>query len=121
MTRLIELVLMFLIISVIIMGFTNINEKGKPMENDLIVLSIAKALRMANDKARELDYNPENYYISITEKLRDIDKLFLSNAEQEYSLWIIYYEPKGKLTFGGDLTIYIDQKTENILKVWEGE
>ena len=121
MTRLIGLALMSLIISMIITGFTKKNEEEKQMENDSIVLSITKALKMADNKAHELGYKPESYYISITDKLRDVDKLFLSKTEQEYALWIIYYEPKGKLTFGGDLTIYINRQTDTILKVWQGE
>lgn len=103
------------------LGSTQDEKKEQTMENDLIVSSVAKALRMANTKARELGYEPKSFYISITEKLDKDDERFFSISEEKYTVWKIYYGPKGKVAFGGDLTIYIDRKTWKIIKVWKGE
>lgn len=122
MTRLIGLVVVGLSFSIICSVFAKNNKMEQLMEDDPVILSVAKALKIANTKARELGFDIEHFYISITEKLTKDDNRFFSISEEQYpSVWKIYYGPKGKLMFGGDLTIYIDRVTWEIIKVWEGE
>ncbi len=119
-TQLIKVIIICVSVSIISPGFAKNNGKEQLMDNDPIVSSVARALTMANAKARELGFELENFYISVSERLNKTDRRILSITREEYYLWKIYYEPK-KIVLGGDLTIYIDRKSWEIIKVWEGE
>ena len=124
MKRFIGVILLSLVFSLISMGPARGNEEAQPMDNDPIALSVAKALRIANSKARELGFEPEEFYISITNKLGKFGDRFYGITEEKYRVWKVYYAPKrapGVIKTGGDLTIYINRETWEILKVWEGE
>lgn len=80
------------------------------LNNDLledpIVFSVAKALKIANNKAKEVGFNPNELLISIM---------------QEDDSWIIEYGPKNKSALGGTLVIKVNRTTGKIEDIERGQ
>ncbi len=101
-------------------------------KNEKMNISIQQAIEKANIKAKQLGYN-----LSSMTVIGDVDNTkwkhfagridlvthFPALAEQikgkEY--FAIYYQPNNVEQFGGDLWIFTDRHTGEILGVWQGK
>lgn len=79
--------------------------QNKDILNDPVVMSVARALKIANTRALELGYQIEGLSISII---------------QEGKIWKIDYIPKVKIQRGGGLTILVNQEGK-IVEIKHGQ
>lgn len=77
----------------------------KDILDDPMVMSVARALKIANKRVLELGYQIEELSISIA---------------QEGEIWKIDYMPKVKIQRGGGVTILVDQEGK-IVEVKRGQ
>lgn len=80
-------------------------------QQDNIVLSVARALRLANREAIAHGADPENSMITIS-----------AEAAQHPTWWRIHYGPRDYVSRrGGDLTVTVDAATERVEQVLRGQ
>ena len=94
-------------------------------------LTEAQVREIADTKAVELGFDPEDCRPKVFRELRPEDRLFLDDEgiNERDSLWAVYYEPpslfvhEGQLfgTCGGDLTVYVHGRSGSVVAVWLGE
>jgi hypothetical protein len=87
--------------------------------------------RVADATAVELGFDPEDCVPELLQKLRPDDHLFLDDQgiDEQHSLWAVYYGPpainvKEDMAYavaGGDLTVYVDITSLEVVAVWQGE
>ena len=92
-----------------------------------------EVLALANARALELGFDPQDYPSELLPALRSIDDLFLDDQgiEERHSLRAVNYPPlpppqpsHGEYelaTAGGDLTVYVDVASRRVVAVWLGE
>ena len=79
--------------------------------NDPFVASVANALSIANEKAREYGMDLTKCLISITQEMTE-----------GRTLWRIHYGPKDYIhRRGGDLAVYVHPQDGTINKVLRGQ
>jgi hypothetical protein len=87
--------------------------------------------RTADAKAEELGFDPKDCAPELLERLRPDDETFLEDQgiSDWDGLWAVYYSPPSVfvdqgVTYGvcgGDLTVYVDVRSLNVVAVWQGE
>jgi hypothetical protein len=81
------------------------------MQQDYRVLSIARALALANEAAIEAGSDLGNSIVTIPEELG-----------QTGNHWRIHYGPRDYISRrGGDLTVLVDSRGKSVLKVLRGQ
>lgn len=110
---------------------------------DKEIISKEKALEIANKKAKELEYDLEimeiyideknskwNEYVNILEKHPGDKEIFsdIFNSLEGKNYWAIWYYPVPKqkpgykiVRFGGDLTVFVDKNTGEVINYLRGQ
>jgi hypothetical protein len=78
---------------------------------DPLVMSLARAMAAANEKAREFGVDVAQSLVSITQQMMDTE-----------SVWRINYGPKDYVNRqGGDLIVYVDTHDATVKRVLRGQ
>ena len=81
------------------------------MQKDRRVMSVAKALALANETALATGWDPATSLVTITEEL-----------DSAGSLWRIHYGPRDYINRrGGDLVILVDEDAGSVRQVLRGQ
>ena len=81
------------------------------MENDELVMSVARALALANEAAVAQGTQPGNSIVTITEEPADAGRV-----------WRIHYGPRDYVNRrGGDLIVLVDEKSQAVQRVMRGQ
>jgi hypothetical protein len=81
------------------------------MQQDQLVMSVARALSLANEAALTQGTNPADSLVTITEE-----------APSAGRLWRIHYGPRDYLgRRGGDLIVLVDERTEAVQRIIRGQ
>jgi hypothetical protein len=81
------------------------------MQEDRRVMSVAKALAIANEMARSMGWDPMTSLVTITEQ-----------PDSTGCFWRIHYGPRDYVNRrGGDLIILVDEKAGEVRQVLQGQ
>ena len=91
----------------------------------------AQVRRVADGKATDLGFDPDECDPQLRKELRPDDETFLDEEDigERESLWAVYYAPDSggfhqggqEAQAGGDLTVYVHVESHNVVAVWLGE
>jgi hypothetical protein len=81
------------------------------MQQDHLVMSVARALALANEAALAHGTEPANSLVSITEETSPTGRL-----------WRIHYGPRDYIgRRGGDLIVFVDERSEAVQRIIRGQ
>lgn len=81
------------------------------MQQDHLVMSVARALALANEAALTHGTKPDDSLVTITEE-----------ASSAGSHWRIHYGPRAYLgRRGGDLIVLVDERSESVQRIIRGQ
>lgn len=81
------------------------------MQQDYLVMSVARALTLANEAALAQGIEPANSLVTITEETSPIGRL-----------WRIHYGPRDYVgRRGGDLIVVVDERSEGVQRIIRGQ
>jgi hypothetical protein len=81
------------------------------MQRDHLVMSVARALTLANEAALAQGVEPANSLVTITEE-----------APSPSRLWRIHYGPRDYVgRRGGDLIVLVDERSEVVERIIRGQ
>jgi hypothetical protein len=81
------------------------------MQRDQLVMSVARALALANEAARTQGTEPDNSLVTITEEPSPTGRL-----------WRIHYGPRDFVgRRGGDLIVLVDERSQAVQRVIRGQ
>jgi citrate lyase beta subunit len=83
----------------------------KEMQQDNLVMSVARALALANEAALARGVEPAKAIVSITE-----------DTSSPNRLWRIHYGRRDYVNRrGGDLTVFVDERGEAVQRILRGQ
>jgi hypothetical protein len=81
------------------------------MQQDNLVMSVARALALANEAALSQGMEPANSLVTITE-----------DTSSPNRLWRIHYDRRDYLHHrGGDLIVFVDERRQTIQRILRGQ
>ncbi len=81
------------------------------MQQDHLVMSVARALALANEAALAQGTEPANSLVSISEEKSAAGRV-----------WRIHYGPRDYVNRrGGDLIVLVDEATESVRRIIQGQ
>jgi len=81
------------------------------LQQDHLVMSVARALSLANDAARAQGTDPANSLVTITEE-----------TSPTGCLWRIHYGPRDYVgRRGGDVIVVVDERSEAVQRIIRGQ
>lgn len=81
------------------------------MQQDYLVMSVARALSLANEAALAQGIEPANSLVTITEEMSPAGRL-----------WRIHYGPRDYVgRRGGDLIVLVDERSEGVQRIIRGQ
>ena len=81
------------------------------MQQDRLVMSVARALALANEAAVAEGTDPANSLVTITEEL-----------SSEGGRWRVHYGPRDYVgRRGGDLIVVVDERTGGVQRIIRGQ
>ncbi len=81
------------------------------IQQDHLVMSVARALALANEAAIAQGTEPANSLVSITEETSPAGRL-----------WRVHYGPRDYLgRRGGDLIVFVDERGEAVQRIIRGQ
>ena len=81
------------------------------MQHDPLVMSVARALRVANDAAQKHGTNPADSLVTISE-----------DSSPAGRLWRIHYGPREYINRrGGDLIVLVDESAGQVQRIVRGQ
>ncbi len=81
------------------------------MQQDQLVMSVARALALANEAALAQGTEPANSTVTIMEETSSLGRL-----------WRIHYGPRNYINRrGGDLIVFVDERGEAVQRIIRGQ